>query len=116
MMALDDGSVAAAALHHIGIDRSLCQHIDFPEFFRFGFKNADEFLADDSPLFLRLGDARQPAQEAFLRVDSVQMQTEAAAEGLLHKVAFVFPQQAVVDEHADQIVPDGTVQQQGGDR
>ena len=69
-MALDDGGVAAAALDHVGIYGSLRQHVDFAELFRFGFKNADEFLPDDPPLFLRLVDSFQTVQKTLLRIDA----------------------------------------------
>ena len=67
-------------------------------------------------LRLGVGDALEAVQEQRLRVHVHQRDVVVIAEHGLHLFALVHPQQAVVDEHAGQLVADRLVDQHRGDR
>ena len=75
----------------------------------------DELLADDAALELRLGHALEPRQEPVGGVDVDQRHLEVLAEGLHHPLGLVLAQQAVVDEHARQLVAHRAMHEQGRD-
>jgi hypothetical protein len=56
VVALDDGRLAQTGLDDVGIDGTLDQIVDFADFFGLVLKDADELLADDLALALRLRD------------------------------------------------------------
>ena len=58
-MALDYRRIPLSALNHVGINRSLHEHIDLAQLLCLILKYADKFLADDLSLLLRLGNARK---------------------------------------------------------
>ena len=82
---------------------------------RFLLEDADELLADDLALLLRVGHAREPAEEALLRLDVDERHVEVAAERLDDLVRLVLAQEAVVDEDARELVADGLVDEQRRD-
>ena len=105
MVALDDHALSAqAGLHHIGIDGTLSQEVHRADFLGLFLKDPDEFLADDLPLVLRLGNASQLAQEARSRVDAAHIHVELMLHHLLHMVSLVLPQQSVVHKNARQLI------------
>ena len=57
VVGLDDSGLAQAAFDHIRINSSLYQVVYSSNLFGFLFKYADEFLANDLALLLRLCDA-----------------------------------------------------------
>ncbi len=60
VVALDDGGLAAqTALDHVGVDGALCEEIDLADLLGLFLEDADELLADDLALALRLGDTGQ---------------------------------------------------------
>ena len=73
-MALDDGGLALAGLDHVRVDRALHEEVHRADLMRDLLEDADELLADDLPLPLRLFNARQTGQEALLRVDADEIQ------------------------------------------
>ncbi len=79
-------------------------------------EDADERLADAQALLLRVGHAGQLGQEAVLRLDVHERHVEVLAEGLDHLVRLALAQEPVVDEDAGQLVADGAVDEQRGDR
>jgi hypothetical protein len=81
---------------------------------RLGLEDLDELAADDLALGLGVAHARQVAQELLAGVDVDHLGVQAADEHVHHHVAFVQAQQAVVDEHAGQLVADGAVDQRRG--
>jgi hypothetical protein len=98
-MRLDRGrSGAAAGLDHVGIERALHQVAGIVQPLRLLLEDANELLADDLALLLRLDHPGQAAQEALLRVDSDQRHLELVAERGHHLVALVLAHQAAVDE------------------
>ncbi len=82
---LDDGRVLAPArLDHVGIERPLDEVPDLAELPRLLLEDADELLADPAALFLRVGHAVEPCEEALLRVDVDERDVEVSAERLDH--------------------------------
>ena len=108
VMTLDDGGLAEAALNDIGIDRPLHEEIDLADLLRFGFKDTDEFLADDLALLLRLGHTLELFIETLLGVDADKVQVVRAfhAEHGLDLVPLVLSEEAVIDEDARQLLAD----------
>ena len=87
-----------------------------PSFARLLLEDADELLADDLALLLRLGHAREPREEPLLRLDVDERDVEVAAERLDDLLGLVLAQQAVVDEDAGELVADRLVHEQRRDR
>ena len=108
VVALDDGGLAEAALNDVGINRPLHKEIDLADLLRFGFKDTDEFLADDLALLLRLGHSLELFIETRLGVDADKVQVVRAfrAEHGLDLVALILSEEAVIDEDARQLLAD----------
>ena len=70
-----------------------------------------------SPMILRfclgVGDPGQGVEEPVGRLHVDQVDVEVGPEGLLDLLGLACPQQAVVDEHAGQLVADRLVDQSG---
>ena len=62
------------------------------------------------------GHDREFVEEAFARVDCNKIQPQLVAEILLHVLEFVLAQDAVVDEHACELITDRTVNERRGHR
>ncbi len=115
MVALDDGALAAqAAFHHVGVDGALGQELHLADLLGLSLEDADELLADDLALALRLGDTGELLQETVLGVDTAHVHVELAGHDLLHLVAFILAQEAVVHEDAGQLIAHGPLQKRGG--
>ncbi len=110
------GAVAAARLDHVRIERALDEVARVAELRGLLLEDADELIADDLALRLRLGGAREAVEEALLGVDRDQRHVERVAEGRHHLVTLVLAHQPVVDEDARELVADGLVHEQRGDR
>lgn len=108
VVALDDGGLAEAALNDVGINRPLHKEIDLADLLRFGFKDTDEFLADDLALLLRLGHSLELFIETRLGVDADKVQVVRAfrAEHGLDLVVLILSEEAVIDEDACQLLAD----------
>jgi hypothetical protein len=78
-------------------------------------EHLDELAADDLALRFRIGDAGQVAEELLFGVDADDLHAEVLGEHVHDHLAFVEAQQAVVDEHAGQLIADRAVDQRGGD-
>ena len=117
VMALDDGRLAEAALDDIRVDRALDEVIDGTDLLGLFLEDADEFLADDLALLLRLRHALELLVEAVLGIDADEVEVVRAfrAEDGLDLVALVLAQQAVVDKDAGQLLADGLGEQHGCD-
>ncbi len=74
-------------------------------------EHPDERLADDLALGFGVGDAGQAVEEPVLRLDVDEVDVEVAPERRLHVLGLAGAQQAVVDEHAGELVADGLVHQ-----
>ena len=116
VMRLDRLRRRRAALDNIRIQRPLRQEIEIVELRRFLLEHVDEFVADDLALLLRIFDAAQLAQETLARIDLDHLHIELADERFHDALRFAFAQQAMVDEHASQLVADRLVQQHRHDR
>ena len=120
MVRLDGGVVVAARLDDVGVERALHEEPRVGavrgEVARGLLEHADERLADDLALLLGLDDVVERAEEAVGRLHVHEVDGELAAEGLLHLLGFVEPQQPGVDEHARELVADRLVHERGRDR
>ena len=107
-MRLDDSGFAEAGLDDVRIDRTLHQKVHSTDFLCFLFKDADELLADDLALSLRLGHAGKPGIEALLRVDAdkVQVIWTVRSEDCLDLIALVLAQQTMINKDAGQLLAD----------
>ncbi len=68
--------------------------------FGFGFEDVDEGFADDFAFLLGVGDASECGEEEVGGIDDAEVDFEMVAEGAFDGFAFVFSEQAVVDEDA----------------
>ncbi|ENO87654.1 cytosine deaminase [Thauera linaloolentis 47Lol = DSM 12138] len=108
--------LGAAGLDHVGVDGALRQPLCVRELPGFGLEDLDELAADDLALLFRIGDALQVAHELPGGVHMHDLGVQAAGEHFHDQLAFVEAQQAVVDEHAGELVTDGAVDQRRGHR
>ena len=106
-----DGAADAAALDHVRVRGALAQEVGL-DLARLPLEDLDEPAADDLPLLLGIGDARQSAQELVGGVHPDHVQLEGREVGL-HLLHLVLAHEAVVHEDAGQLGADGLVQQQG---
>src|SRR4029453_8999816 len=74
-----------------------------------GLEGTDELSTDDLPLVLRLDHAGEGIDEAFRRVDHLQADARRCNEVTLDLVRLALAQQAVVNEDAGELAPEGTV-------
>ncbi len=102
----------AARLDHVRVQRPLDEEADVAELAGLFLEDADELLADDLPLLLRVGHAGEPGEEALLRLDVDERHVEVAAERLHDLLGLVLAQQPVIDEDAGQLVADRLVDEQ----
>ncbi len=87
-----------------------------PIFLAFFLEHADELLADDLALALRLGDACQLAEVALTGIHADKVDIKVRVAGAEHCADFfllVLAQQAVVHEHAGQLLAHGLCQHGG---
>src|SRR4051794_16670767 len=98
--------IAVAALDHIGIERALGEVAGVGDRCRFALESFDEFLANDLPFLLRIGNAFETAEEWISRVADAEVDFEVVTEGAVDELAFAFAQQAVVNEDADELLAD----------
>ena len=78
-------------------------------------EDADELVADDAPLLLRVGDARQARQEALAGVDHDQVHAQVGLERVAQELRLALAHEAVVDVDAGQAVAHGAVHERRGD-
>ena len=109
-------SSLAAGLDDVGVERALHEEGHVPQPPCLLLEDADELFADPPPLLLRVGDALEARKKAIGRVDVHERHVEVPAERLDDLNRLVLPQQAVVDEHACQLVSHRTVHEQCRDR
>ena len=94
MVRLDDGVVGAARLDDVGVERALHEEARVREVGGRLFEHADERLADDLALLLRVDDVVERAEEAVGRLHVHEVDLELAPERLFDLLGFVEPQQA----------------------
>ena len=108
-------AVVAAGLDHVRVERALDEEADVAELAGLLLEDADELLAHDLALRLRVADAGELREEPLLRAHVHERHVEVAAEGLDDLLRLVLAHEAVVDEHARQLVADRLVDEQRGD-
>ena len=80
-------------------------------------EHADELLADHLALLLGVGDAGELREEPVRRLHVDRAATPKwRRERLLDLVGLALAEEPVVDEHAGELVADGPVHEQRGDR
>ncbi len=124
VVALDgDGffALGAARLDHVGVDGALGQEggalvagIGGFQLGRLGLEHVHEQAANDLALLLGFAHAGELAQEQVAGVHTDHLGVQLALEHVHDHVAFMKAQQAVVNEHAGQLVADGAVDERGG--
>ena len=122
MVALDvGGALAAAGLDDVGVERALHEELDRRAFgvgddLALGsLEHPDELAADDLALLLGVGDVGEEAEEPLLGVDDLEVDAGGLDEVALDLLGLALAQQAVVDEHAGQLVADRSLDQGCGD-
>ena len=115
MVTLDLGGLPRAALDDVRVERALDEEAGVRELGRFLLEAADELLADDLALALRIGDAGQLAQEA-----SLASTCTSGTLKVLVNISTTFrlrsAHHALVDEDARELIADGPVDKKGRDR
>ena len=104
------------ALDHVGIERALRQEFGAAELLRLGVEHVDEQPADGLALRFRVGDAGERVEEQRLGIDVDERNVVAVAKQRHDLLRLGQPQQAVIDEHAGELLADRLVDQHGGDR
>ena len=103
------------ALDHVGIERALRQKFGAADLLRLGIEHVDEQASDGLALEFGIGDAGEFAEELLRRIHMHQRNVVVVPEQVDHGLAFVLAQQAVIDEHAGELVADRLVDQHRGD-
>ena len=101
----------AGGLDDVGVDGALREPADPVELRRLLLEDLDERAPDAPALLLRIRHSGERGEEPILGVDPSHVDPEVSGERGHDLVAFVEPQQAVVDEDAGQAIADGAVQQ-----
>ena len=115
-MGLNERGFSETAFHDVGVNGALHEIIDFSDLLSEFFKHANELFADDLPLFFGFGHAVQTAQKAFGGVDFYHVHALFFFENAHNLFRFVLTEQAVIDEHARQVVADGFIEHRCRDR
>ncbi len=118
------GARAAAGLHDVRVERALHQEVDrlavrtgLGDHLAGGLlEDPDELAPDDLALLLGVADAGQRVEEALRGVGHLQPYAGRRDEVTLHLLGLALAEQAVVDEHAGELVAHGTVHQSSGHR
>ena len=125
VVALDVGRAGAAAgLDDVGVERALHEELDVlavraglgDDLARRLLEDPDELAADDLALLLGVADAGERGEELLGRVDDLQLHAGGGDEVPLDLLGLARAQQAVVDEHAGQLVADRALHERRGDR
>ena len=64
-------------------------------------------------LFLRIGDALQLADEPLTGIDVLHMDVELPIEEVHEELGLTLPHEALVDEHAGELITDRLFEQEG---
>jgi hypothetical protein len=119
VVALDRHRGAAGERHafdHVGIERALRQKIRAADLFRLFVEHLDEQAPDGLALHFGVGDAFEFAQKLLRGINVNQGYVVVMPEQVDHRLGLVEPQQAVIDEHACQLIADRFVDQHRGHR
>ena len=105
--------VGVRRLNHVGVQGSLRQVIEGAQAGGFFFKDGNEFMANDFALLLRIGNSIHGIDEAATGVDIFHGNVKFLLEQLQQALWLAFAHEALVNEHAGEVVPDRLVQQKG---
>ncbi len=123
MVGLDVGSaVSTTGFHDIRVQGALNEELDFlaggaglfDDLALRLFERADELLADDLALLLRLAHALERGEEVLGSVHRDELDAGGLDEIMLDLLGLALAQQAMVHEHAGELFADGLVHQRGG--
>ena len=103
----------------VGIDRALGEPPDAIEFFRLALEHVDEGRADLLALGFGIVQTPQRLKKDIGGIDGDQARVEnvrhAARKRDFDLFTLIQAQEAVVDEHAGELIADGAIEQRGGD-
>lgn len=108
MVRLDRGGRSAGGhgLDHVGVQGPLREEVEAPQAGRLLLEHGDERVADDPPLLLGILDALEIAEKARPRVHEPDVQMLVIPQHRHDVRRLVLSQQAVVHEHARELIPD----------
>ena len=110
------GDVWRGRLDDVGVQGALGQEVDVTHRLGLGLEHRDELAADYAPLLLRVDDTAKGVDEAIRGIDVANVHVEVAVHHGQHALRLFLPEQAVVHEHACELVADCAVDEGGGDR
>ena len=119
VMRLDGDRGAAGerdALDHVRVERSLREEVGAADLLGLGVEHVDEQFADGLALLFGVLDAGQRLEEDLTVVDVDERNVVAVAEQRDDLLRLAKPQQAVIDEHASELLTDRLVDENRGDR
>src|SRR5882724_11720317 len=99
-----------AAFDYVRIKRPLGKELGVLDALGFILEYVDEDMADESPLFLRIGDARQSLQESVAGIDHVQVGMKMIAESAADGFDFSLAQKAIIHQNTRQLGADSSDQ------
>ena len=103
----------AGAFDHIGVKGALGEVIKGPKPLALLFKHPDEFGANQLALLLGIGDPIKLVDEALPGIDVFDIDVKTLVEKLHQKLGLPFAHEALVNEHAGELIANGLVQQEG---
>src|ERR1051326_4738425 len=95
-------------LDDIGVQSSLHQVFHFADTMRFLLEYSNEFISDELPLLLGIGDARQHVQKPLRRIDTAYIQVKIILKHGKNLLVLVLAQHSRVDEDTDETIADRT--------
>ena len=117
VVALDVRVVAAAGLDDVGIERALHEEARVAEILRGLLEHADEELADDLALALRIDDVVERVEEPVLRLHVHEVDLELVAERVCSTCSASPSRSSPVSTKThDELVADRLVHERGRDR
>src|SRR5207253_3314327 len=84
----------------IRVERALGQEMSVFNALGLVLEDVDKHMADDAPLFLRIGDAFECFQKTFAGVDHVQVSAKMILEGAANRFRLAPAEQTVVHKDA----------------
>ena len=102
--------VGARRLDHIGIEGALGQEIKGTEALTFFLKYPNKFGADNLTFLLGIRNSSQLADEAITGIDVFDIDMETLVKKLDQKFWLPLAHEALIDEHAGELVADRLVQ------
>src|SRR2546423_14682811 len=101
--------VVTSAFDHVRIQRALCEEINVTELAGLLRKDADELVADDAPLRLRVSHPVQASNKGICRVDVEQPHAQGLLERVHHAPRLAPANKPMVAKDTVERVPAGRV-------